>query len=105
MYNVFRVCHMLGMKKKEKVSESLLSALTAKLRENPELFASVAQVVELSTVDESGMQFADLEERLVPKIRQLGQSTMRSWVESVEAEAAAALKASDPTVKQREKKR
>jgi len=107
MYNVFDLCHRLGMKKRPTVTESALEALKDKLRENPELFESVAEVVDLSAPEAPGtdLKFAGFEQRLVPRIRRLGQTAMRTWAEAVEGEAAAALKSSDPTVRQREKKR
>jgi|GEM_PF-6292092 len=95
------------MDSKRAVSDKELNDLKESLRGNPELFARIADIVRLSEASgaEGKVDINDVEEALIPKIRQLGQETLRSVARSVEERAGKELKKSDPTARQREKKR
>ncbi len=92
---------------KQEVSEELLEQLKEQLRKSPELFESIAQIVELSHADGTTdtVKLDDVEQALIPKIRKLGQDTLGGWVSSMEEHSSEHIKESDSTIKQREKKR
>jgi len=76
------------------------------LRNNPKLFKSIADIVELSELSDGQMRtIDDAEDALIHKIRKLGQQTLSDLGSAMEQAAAKDLKQSEARVNQREKKR
>lgn len=55
MYKCSLICHTIGMVKKKQVSETALESLKNQLRERPELFERLSEIIEL--VDGSVVRF------------------------------------------------
>lgn len=94
------------MSTKKEVPDSALDALKEALRSKPELFDRISEIVGLSEIPDDGASVTinDIEEALIPKIRQLGNETLRTLTVALESKGADDLKRSDPTAQQREKK-
>lgn len=95
------------MSPKKNVSEASLNNLKESLRDKPELFEKMAEILRLSQAESAGekLKFDDIEQALIPKIRELGREALESWAGSIEEQVSNEAKEADPTVKQREKKR
>ena len=92
---------------KKEVSEVKLRRLMDLLRHEPELYEKMLDIAQMKEFKGSqGLPSVDeLEESLIPKIRKLGQETMRSCLQSVEEAVADETKHEVAKVRQREKKR
>lgn len=95
------------MRKKTEISESLLDELKEQLRNNPELFQSISEIVSLTKVDKDGAckSFDDVEGELIPKIQKLGNQALGSYVQSAQQQQIDKLKKEEAGVRLREKKR
>jgi len=95
------------MRRKNEVSESALNELKEQLRDNPELFQSISEIVSLTKVNKDGAckSFDDVEGELIPKIQKLGQQTLGSYVQSAQEKQVDKLKNEVDGVRLREKKR
>ena len=96
---------------KNEAEVSLKRAATEKrflerLRQHPELRARFESILELAHTTEGPLQTADqVEELLIQELRHLGQTSMNQWATQAEARVSDELKAQDPTVRSRKKKR
>jgi hypothetical protein len=77
-----------------------------RLRQHPELRAQFESILGLAHHTEGPLQTADqVEERLIERLRQLGNVSMNQWAQRAEARVSDELKATDNTVRSRKKKR
>jgi len=80
--------------------------LLERLREHPELMERMESILELMGNEEGPLKTADeMEELLIQEMRRLGNETMSQWAVRAEERVGRELKAQDPTVKSRKKKR
>jgi len=80
--------------------------LLERLREHPELMERMESILELMGNEEGPLKTADeMEELLIQEMRRLGNETMSQWAVRAEERVSRELKAQDPTVKSRKKKR
>jgi hypothetical protein len=97
------------MKNKTDRSKPLSSAearLIELLREQPEMMERFQSIVALSNAAEGPLKTADeIEELLIEEVRKLGNATMREWASKAQERVTSELKAQDPTVRSRKKKR
>lgn len=77
-----------------------------RLRQHPELLARFQSILQLADNADGPLKTADeVEELLIQELRQLGHHSMTHWATQAEERVSAELKAADPTVRSRKKKR
>ena len=80
--------------------------LLQKLKEDPKLYSSIQDIISIMDSPENeGKSFDEIEDLIIPKLKELGRNSLGNWVSKQESSASKQLKSKDPTVKQREKKR
>ena len=88
------------------VSNSELARLSAQLRDNPQLFEKISEIVSMTDLTDSEIRPIDeVEGELVPKINDLGKQTLKSVCESVQDKVVQQQRSENKTLKMREKKR
>lgn len=95
---------------KEKTLKQKVTATEARLleglRQHPELMERMQSILELARNEEGRLLTADeVEERLIEEVRRLGHCTMTQWARTAEERVSVELRAQDPTVASRKKKR
>jgi hypothetical protein len=80
--------------------------LLHQLRQHPEMMARFESILNLASNTESPLQTADeVEDLLIQEIRRLGHATMSQWAIGAEARVSQELRAQEPEVRSRKKKR
>jgi hypothetical protein len=80
--------------------------LVEQLRQHPEMMARVQEIMALAYNQDGPLKTADeVEELLIAAMRQLGNETMGQWANQAEERVSREVKAQDPTVLSRKKKR
>ncbi len=97
------------MKQKEVPAKKLSQAeaqLIGRLRRQPRILARVQSLLEIADSTEGVLKSADqVEERLIEELRLLGNATLSEWATQAEERVNRELRAQDPTVRSRKKKR
>jgi hypothetical protein len=76
------------------------------LRQSPEMMARFQSILAIMSNAEGPLKSADeVEGLLIQEIRRLGNTTMNQWAARAEERAGQELKAEDPSVRSRKKKR
>jgi hypothetical protein len=96
--------------KNKPVSSEPLSPKEARLiellREQPQMMERFQSIVALANAAEGPLKTADeVEDLLIEEVRKLGNATMREWASKAEERVTSELKAQDPTIRSRKKKR
>lgn len=77
-----------------------------RLRQQPKMMEGVQRILELANSAEGALKTADeLEELLIEEMRRLGNTTMTEWAIQAEQRVGQELKAREPEVLKRKKKR
>ena len=85
------------MAKQRMIKSDREEQLLEQLRRHPELFERFQAILDLSDPAKGLLATADeIEERLVDEVRRLGKSTLESWADQREEEAAQEFKAEHP---------
>jgi len=80
--------------------------LIEQLRKHPQMMERVQYILSIANDSSGSLKSADeVEEQLIEELRKLGNSTMNSWAQEAHQRVAEELKAKDPTVRSRKKKR
>jgi hypothetical protein len=80
--------------------------LIDQLRQHPEMMARVQSILELARNADGPLKTADeVEALLIQELRQLGNTSMNQWAMQAEERVSHELKAHDPTIRSRKKKR
>ena len=80
--------------------------LIDQLRQQPRIRERVQRILEIAHASEGPLKTADqIEELLVEEMRRLGNATMTEWAAQAQDRVGQELKAEDPTVLKRKKKR
>jgi len=80
--------------------------LIEQLRKHPEIRDRVESILALANATDGPLKTADeIEELLIEEVRKLGNATMREWAGKAEERVTTELKAQDPTIRSRKKKR
>lgn len=78
--------------------------LIQRLRQQPEMAARVQSIFDLAHAADGPLKSADeVEELLIPQLRELGRSTMNQWATQAEVRVGDELKSQDATVRRRKK--
>jgi len=97
------------MREKKAVPSKLNSEemeIIEQLRQSPEMMARFRSILAIMSNAEGPLKSADeVEELLIQEIRRLGNTTMNQWAAQAEERTGQELKAKDPTVRGRKKKR
>ena len=97
------------MREKKAVQSQLSSEeieLIEQLRQHPEMRARMQSILDIMRNADGPLKTADeVEELLIQEMRRLGNTTMNQWAAQAEERAGEELKAKDPTVRSRKKKR
>ncbi len=97
------------MKKKKIVVKGLSESeieLIKQLRAHPEMMERLQSILEITRNAEGPLKSADeIEELLIQEMRRLGNTSMNQWARLAEERVSDELKAEDPTVRSRKKKR
>jgi hypothetical protein len=77
-----------------------------RLRRHPEILDRVQSILEIAENKEGPLKSADeVEELLVQEMRKLGNTTMGDWAGAAQERVAEVLRAQEPTLRSRKKKR
>ena len=77
-----------------------------RLRQQPKMMEGVQRILELANSAEGALKTADeIEELLIEEMRRLGNTTMTEWAIQAEQRVGQELKAREPEVLKRKKKR
>lgn len=80
--------------------------LIKKLRRQPRIMERVRSIMEITQGSDGPLKTADqVEELLLEEMRRLGNATMNEWAAHAHGRVGQELKAEDPTVLKRKKKR
>ena len=80
--------------------------LIEQLRQHPAMLERVQSILEITHHTEGPLKTADeVEALLIQEMRQLGNTSMHQWATRAEERVSQELKAQDPTVRSRKKKR
>lgn len=80
--------------------------LIEQLRQHPEIRDRVQSILELAENAEGPLKTADeVEELLIQEVRKLGNATLQEWAARAEERVCTEVKAKDPTIRSRKKKR
>jgi hypothetical protein len=80
--------------------------LIEQLRKHPQMMERVQGILAIANDTQGPVKTADqVEELLIEEMRKLGNSTMNNWAQGAHERVALELKAKDPTVRCRKKKR
>jgi hypothetical protein len=80
--------------------------LIERLRQQPRMMDGVQRILEIANGAEGALKTADeIEELLIEEMRRLGNTTMTEWAVQSEQRAGQELKAREPGVLKRKKKR
>lgn len=76
------------------------------LRQHPELMARFESILKLASSSEGPLKTADeVEALLIEEVRRLGHATMSQWAVGAEERVTQELKAQEPKLRSRKKKR
>lgn len=82
------------------------SELIERMRRHPEIAQRIHEIFGLAENAEGPLKTADqIEELLIAELRKLGNVTMNQWASQAEKRVSEELKAQDPSVRSRKKKR
>jgi hypothetical protein len=80
--------------------------LIEQLREQPEMMERLRSILDLAGHTEGPLKTADeVEELLIQELSQLGNTALCQWARQAEARVSDELRAQDPTIRSRKKKR
>jgi hypothetical protein len=80
--------------------------LIERLREQPRMMERMQRILEIAHSSEGPLKTADeIEELLIEEMRRLGNATLTEWATQAEQRVGQELKAQDPGVLKRKKKR
>lgn len=80
--------------------------LVEQLRQHPELVARFEGILKLASGSEGPLKTADeVEALLIEEVRRLGHTTMSQWAVGAEERVSQELKAQEPKLRSRKKKR
>ena len=80
--------------------------LIEQLRQQPLMMERVQRILEIAHASEGPLKTADqIEELLIEEMRRLGNATLTEWATQAQERVGQELKARDPTVLKRKKKR
>ena len=80
--------------------------LIERLRQQPKMMEGVQRILEIANSAEGALKTADeIEELLIEEMRRLGNTTMTEWAIQAEQRVGQELKAREPEVLKRKKKR
>jgi len=76
------------------------------LREQPQMMERLESILALADATDGPLKTADeIEELLIEEVRKLGNATIREWAGKAEQRVSSELKAQDPSIRSRKKKR
>lgn len=97
------------MEEKKRASRELSQEeirLIERLRQQPKMMEGVQRILEIANSAEGTLKTADeIEELLIEEMRRLGNTTMTEWATQAEQRVGQELKAREPRVLKRKKKR
>ena len=97
------------MEEKKRASHELSREeihLIEQLRQQPRMMERMQRILEIANSTEGPLKTADqIEELLIEEMRQLGNTTMTEWATQTEQRVGQELKAQEPAVLKRKKKR
>jgi hypothetical protein len=97
------------MTEKKTVSSQLTSQelqIIAQLRQHPEMMARFQSILDITRNANGPLKTADeVEELLIQEMRRVGNAAMHQWAVQAEERVGIELKAQDPTIGSRKKKR
>jgi hypothetical protein len=97
------------MEEKKRASRELSQEeirLIERLRQQPRMMEGVERILEIANSAEGALKTADeIEELLIEEMRRLGNTTMTEWALQAEQRVGQELKAREPEVLKRKKKR
>jgi hypothetical protein len=97
------------MKQKKTVVKGLSPSelqLVEQLRAHPEMMERLQSILDITCNQEGPLQSADeVEELLIQEMRRLGNTSMHQWAKQAEQRVGDELKAQDPRLRSRKKKR
>jgi hypothetical protein len=97
------------MEEKKRASRELSQEeirLIERLRQQPRMMEGVERILEIANSAEGALKTADeIEELLIEEMRRLGNTTMTEWAIQAEQRVGQELKAREPEVLKRKKKR
>lgn len=80
--------------------------LIEQLRQHPEMMARFQSILDITRNADGPLKTADeVEELLIQEIRCLGNTTMNRWAAQAQERVGQELKAQDPSIRSRKKKR
>ena len=80
--------------------------LIERLRQQPKMMERVQRILEIANSAEGALKTADeIEELLIEEMRRLGNTTLTEWAMQAEQRVGQELKAREPEVQKRKKKR
>lgn len=80
--------------------------LIEKLRKHPQMMERVQSIMAIANDSDGPLKTADqVEELLIEELRNLGNTTINNWAHQAHERVAQELKAKDPTIRSRKKKR
>lgn len=80
--------------------------LIERLRQQPKMMEGVQRILEIANSAEGALKTADeIEDLLIEEMRRLGNTTMTEWAIQAEQRVGQELKAREPEVLKRKKKR
>ena len=97
------------MEEKKRASRELSPEeirLIERLRQQPKMMEGVERILEIANSAEGALKTVDeIEELLIEEMRRLGNTTMTEWAIQAEQRVGQELKAGEPEVLKRKKKR